>query len=106
MRPALDLEMPSSAAISRMDLPASTSSATFIFSWLTSESSCSLRCSFSLAKPRAEKWTKPPSDTISWTMTLSEPYLYSPARTFTCLTYLMPGSLADCPMAITESKKL
>lgn len=66
MRSTLDLVIPSSLAISRMDLPSFLSSVTLIASCaLAALSSSSLRCSFSCAYPMCSKCRNPRSDTIS-----------------------------------------
>ena len=66
MRSTLDLVIPSSPAISRMDLPSFLSSVTLIASCaLAALSSSSLRCSFSCAYPMCSKCRNPRSDTIS-----------------------------------------
>ena len=66
MRSTFDLVMPSSFAISRMDLPSFLSSVTLMASWaLAALSSSSLRCSFSCAYPMCSKCRNPRSDTIS-----------------------------------------
>ena len=86
-RSTLDLVMPSSPAISRMDFPSFLSPVTLMVCCaLAAVSSSSLRCSFSWAYPMCSKWRKPRSDTISYISTLSESYLYPPALTLTCLT--------------------
>ena len=66
MRSTFDLVIPSSLAISRMDLPSFLSSVTLMASWaLAALSSSSLRCSFSCAYPMCSKCRNPRSDTIS-----------------------------------------